>query len=129
MIPTMIGLAAASVAALLPGPGYGDGGGRGEPKAKLTVSYMADAGFARAVKLECDPASGGHPQAAQACAELEAVGGDIDKIEPAHTACIMIYQPVTAEVSGEWRGTPIGWQHRYGNGCEMKRALGVLVAF
>ena len=90
---------------------------------------MADAGFATAVKLECDPAGGGHPQAAQACAELEAVGGDVDKIEPAHTACIMIYQPVTAEVSGEWRGTTIGWQHRYGNSCEMKRALGVLVAF
>jgi hypothetical protein len=129
MISTMIGLAAASVAAILPSPGYGGGGGRGEPGAKLAVSYMAAAGFADEVKLECDPAGGGHPHAAAACAELAAVGGDPERIEPAHTACMMIYQPITAQVLGEWRGTPIWWQHRYGNSCEMKRALGVLVDF
>jgi hypothetical protein len=140
MIRTMIGLAAAA-AAILAGPhapghgggnggdGYGGGGGRDQPKAKLTVGYMADAGFADAVKLECDPAGGGHPQAARACAELAAVGGDLDQIEPARTACMLIYQPVTATVSGEWRGAKIEWRHRYGNSCEMKRALGVLVAF
>ncbi|WP_433302626.1 SSI family serine proteinase inhibitor [Actinoplanes sp. CA-030573] len=128
MIPTMIGLVAAVLAAGPPG-GYGDGGGRGEPESKLTVSYMADAGFASAVKLECGPAGGGHPRAAAACAELTAVGGDLDKIEPAHTACILIYQPVTAEVTGEWRGTTVQWKHRYGNSCEMRRALGALVAF
>jgi hypothetical protein len=132
MIRTMIGLAAAA-ATMFTGPhdsGYGNGGGRGEPSAKLTVSYLADAGFAAAVKLECDPAGGGHPEAAEACAELEAAGGDPGKIEPTpHTACMMIYQPIAAHVDGVWRGTTIKWEHRYGNSCEMKRALRVLVAF
>jgi hypothetical protein len=129
VIRTMIGVVMASAAAMIPGPGYGGGGGRDHSPSKLTVSYLADAGFARAVKLECDPVGGGHPQAVAACAELATVGGDPSRIEPAHSACMMIYQPITAEVSGAWRGTAVDWKQRYGNSCEMKRALGALVAF
>ena len=133
MMRTTIGLAAVLLAAspafaTRPDPGYAGGGGRG-PGADLTLTYMAAAGFAVAVKLECDPPGGGHPKPADACAELTAVGGDPDKIEPGHGACMMIYAPITAEIAGDWRGTAINWQHTYGNSCEMNRALGVLFAF
>ena len=127
MISTMM-----AVALLLgspaPAPGYAGGGGRG-PGGDLILTYLAEAGFARAVKLECDPAGGGHPQPAEACAELTVAGGDPDKIEPGHGACMMIYAPITAEITGNWHGTAIDWRHTYGNSCEMNRALGVLFAF
>ena len=110
-----------------PNPGY-VGGGRG-PGADLTLTYAAEAGFAAAVKLECDPPGGGHPKPVDACAELTAVGGEPDKIEPGRGACMMIYAPITAEITGDWQGTAVDWRHTYGNSCEMKRALGVLFAF
>jgi len=121
-------LAAGPVPATAPDPGYAGGGGRG-PGARLTLSYMADAGFAAAVKLECDPPGGGHPQPAEACAELALVAGDPGKIEPARTACFLIYAPITAEIQGDWHGMPLTWHHKYGNSCEMHRALGVLFDF
>lgn len=127
MFSTMIGLTAAI---LMAGPpGYGDGGGRDQPESRLTLSYLAQAGFADAVKLDCDPAGGGHPKPEEACAELASAGGDPDRIEPGHYACFLIYQPVTAGVEGDWRGKPVEWRHTYGNTCEMRRALGVLFAF
>jgi hypothetical protein len=134
MMRTSIALAAATLFiaspafAGSPGPGYSGGGGRG-PGADLTLTYLAEAGFATAVKLECDPPGGGHPKPADACAELAAAGGDPAKIEPGHGACMMIYAPITAEITGKWHGTEINWQRTYGNSCEMRRALGVLFAF
>ncbi|MCU7723574.1 subtilase-type protease inhibitor [Actinoplanes sp. KI2] len=131
---TMIGLAAAAVlltaspaVATPPEPGHA-GGGQG-PRADLTLTYMANAGFATAVKLDCYPPGGGHPQPAQACAELAAAGGNPDRIKPRHSMCMMIYLPVTAQISGHWLGTAVAWQHEYGNSCEMHRALGVLFDF
>jgi hypothetical protein len=115
-----------------PGDGYASGSGRpddAEPGAHLTVSYLADAGSAAAVKLDCDPAGGGHPKAAEACAVLDAAGGKPSRIPPAHTACVMIFAPVQAEVRGTWHGKSVQWRHRYGNSCEMRRALGALIAF
>jgi hypothetical protein len=111
-------------------PGYTSGSARpGEPEIRLTLSYLADAGFAAAVKLDCEPVGGGHPQGEQACATLEAAGGDPELIPPAHTMCMTIYAPIVAEISGIWRGTAVDWRHRYGNSCEMRRATGVVFAF
>ena len=135
MFRTAIGLAAGAAIILTAGPAFAtqpdpgySGGGRG-PGARLTLSYMADAGFAVAVKLDCDPPGGGHPRPAGACAELASVDGNPDRIEPAHNACFLIYSPVTADIAGDWHGTSIAWRHKYGNVCEMHRALGVLFAF
>jgi hypothetical protein len=131
----MIGLAVAAVVlaaspapAAQPDPGYAGGGGH-RPGAELTLTYMAEAGFATAVKLDCYPPGGGHPQPAQACAELAAAGGDPDRIQPEHGMCMMIYMPITAYITGRWHHTVVAWQHKYGNSCEMHRALGVLFAF
>jgi hypothetical protein len=132
---TMIGLVAAAVVltaspavATQPGPGRA-GGGHGRPGADLTLTYMADAGFATVVKLRCYPPGGGHPRPGPACAELAAVGGDPDRITPGHGMCMMIYAPITAKITGKWRWTILTWQHKYGNSCEMHRALGVLFDF
>jgi hypothetical protein len=136
MIRTMMSLVAAATvlltanpaAAATPDPGY-TRGGRLKPGATLTVNYKAAGGAATSVRLECDPPGGTHPKAAAACAMLAAAGGDPLAIEPAHHACFLIYAPIIAEVTGYWHGTRVDWRHEYGNSCEMRRALGVLVRF
>jgi hypothetical protein len=122
MFSTIVGLAVLMV----PGPRDHPGG---YPETKLTLSYTADAGFADAVKLDCDPPAGGHPHAKLACDELARAGGQPDRITPGHNACFLIYAPVTAEITGQWRGTAITWSHRFGNVCEMRRATGDLFDF
>jgi hypothetical protein len=118
---TFAGFVAIAVAAL-PAPGYG-------PEARLTVSYTAEAGYAAAVKLECDPVGGGHPQAVRVCAELDAVAGDPERLPLGTGACVALYAPVEAELTGTWHGTTIAWRQRYGNSCEMRRATGGLFDF
>ncbi|BBH66928.1 hypothetical protein ACTI_36130 [Actinoplanes sp. OR16] len=96
---------------------------------ELTLTYMADAGFASAVKLGCDPVGGGHPKAAEACAVLERIDADPDLLPRGDRMCILLYQPVTAELKGVWKGEDVLWRHTYGNTCEMNRATGVLFEF
>ena len=43
--------------------------------------------------------------------------------------CMDLYAPVTAKISGTWRGGRVRWSHVYGNTCEMTRATGVLFKF
>ena len=119
------------VADLRPGSGYGSAPrpGTGTPKGQLTLSYLADAGFAAAVKLTCSPVGGGHPHAGAACRTLTRYDADPDRMTPATTACILLWSPVTAEIEGTWNGTAVRWTHRYGNSCEMRRATGVLFTF
>lgn len=95
----------------------------------LTLSYVADAGFAGSVKLACHPARGGHPLAAKACATLDETDADPSRIEPVSALCVLLYQPVTATLSGAWHGREVQWTHRFGNTCEMRRATGVLFQF
>ncbi|GIM94548.1 SSI family serine proteinase inhibitor [Paractinoplanes toevensis] len=129
MFTTIVGLAAS--AALVAGgaaaPGPRDHAGYAS--SNLTLSYRADAGFAAAVKLKCDPVGGGHPHADLACAELAEVGGEVDRIVPAKKMCILIYAPVVAEIAGDWRGTTVTWSHKFGNICEMRRATADLFDF
>lgn len=56
----------------------------------------------RGTLLLCDPPQG-HTHAAEACAELSAVGGDIDAIPARSEFCPMIYAPVTAHARGGGR--------------------------
>jgi Subtilisin inhibitor-like len=95
----------------------------------LTLSHVAETGHATAVKLRCDPAGGAHPTPAQACAVLKQVGGRPDRLRPARIMCILIYAPITAEITGIWRGQKIHWSKTYGNTCELSRATGVLFRF
>ncbi|MEU4691196.1 SSI family serine proteinase inhibitor [Actinoplanes sp. NPDC023714] len=104
-------------------------GGPAPRTTDLTLTYMAEAGFASAVKLSCDPAGGGHPKPADACAVLERIDADPDRLPAGDRMCVLLYQPVTAELKGVWRGRDVLWRHTYGNTCEMNRATGVLFQF
>lgn len=98
-------------------------------KTDLTVSYLADAGYAAAVRLRCDPAGGAHPKKAQACRSLARIGGDPARLRPAAMMCTMEYAPITAQVKGTWQGRRVDWSHKFGNRCDMNRTAGVLTAF
>ena len=116
----------AAILAVAAPPGYTGGGRHG---ATLTLTYTAEAGSADAVELDCDPVGGGHPDGAAACRTLDAADGDPGRIPPARTMCMMIYAPVDAEMTGRWHGRHVEWKHHYGNGCEMRRATGVIFQF
>jgi hypothetical protein len=103
--------------------------GQAAPQSQLTLAYRGQTGQADVVRLTCNPTGGLHPEAGQACAILRSTGADPAKIKPAQLMCMMLYAPVTAQLTGTWRGTRVKWSHRYGNGCEMTRATGVLFKF
>jgi subtilisin inhibitor-like len=95
----------------------------------LTLAYMAEAGYATAVTLRCDPPGGAHPKPSAACRALRTVSGHPARLKLAQTMCTMIYAPITAQITGRWRGKKISWSKTYGNTCEMTRATGVLFRF
>ncbi|WP_229073750.1 SSI family serine proteinase inhibitor [Actinoplanes sp. DH11] len=139
MIRTLLALTATGAALLAPAaPATAVGGGPAprpapravaEPGADLTLSYTAEAGYATAVKLTCDPVGGGHPEGAAACATLRRIDADPARLEGGDRMCILLYQPVTAQLKGVWQGRDVRWEHTYGNTCEMNRATGVLFQF
>ncbi|MFJ2393265.1 SSI family serine proteinase inhibitor [Streptomyces sp. NPDC087843] len=82
----------------------------------------------RGALLLCDPPQG-HPHAAQACAELTAVEGDIGRLPVTPgVLCPMIYAPVTAAARGEWDGRPVTYAHTFANSCVMGAATGAVFA-
>lgn len=81
----------------------------------------------RGTLLLCDPPQG-HAHAAEACAELEAAGGDIGAIPPKDAYCTMIYAPVTAHARGEWHGRPVDYTQTFSNGCAMGARTGSVFA-
>ncbi len=129
----LIGLAVVGAAVLAGGVAYAEDppqyGGPPRAGTALTLSYLADAGFAAATKMSCEPTGGAHPEAEAVCVTLDRAGGDPEKINPTLNACVLVYAPVTAEITGTWRGTPVNWKQRYGNVCEMRRATGALFQF
>ncbi|QXJ23214.1 hypothetical protein AGRA3207_004343 [Actinomadura graeca] len=79
------------------------------PQTLIHLSVAPQSGRAgRTATLTCDPAGGTHKNAAAACAELAAVGGDIQLVPPKpHVSCLQIWIPVDATATGYWRGQPI----------------------
>ena len=131
MIRTILALTAAGavLAGAVPASAVAATAGAARQPTDLTLLYMAEAGYATAVTLRCHPSGGAHPQPRAACQTLRAVGGRPARIKPAHTMCTMIYAPITAQITGKWRGKKISWSKTYGNTCEMIRATGVLFRF
>jgi hypothetical protein len=99
------------------------------PKTKLTLGIVAEAGWATAVLLHCSPPGGGHPSPAKACAALKAAGGNPAKLRSAPVMCTLQYAPVTASITGTWKGTKVRWTRTFGNVCELTRATGVVFRF
>ncbi|MEV4946313.1 subtilase-type protease inhibitor [Streptomyces sp. NPDC053755] len=104
----------------------------------LTVGHGEDAAtasIARAVTLNCAPRAGGtHPAPKAACAELEAVDGDLARLTTmwaGSAPCTRIWDPVTVTGDGVWKGKRVSWSATYGNECEMNvgMARGTVFSF
>ncbi|MEV4704809.1 SSI family serine proteinase inhibitor [Actinoplanes sp. NPDC049316] len=98
-------------------------------RTELVLSYEAEAGYAAAVVLRCDPAGGAHPKKGKACQALEKVNGKPAKFQPAKVMCTQEYAPITAHIDGTWRGRTVDWSRTFGNRCDMVRTTGVVMAF
>ncbi|MET8953465.1 protease inhibitor [Streptomyces sp. NPDC004393] len=85
----------------------------------------------RAVTLTCAPtASGTHPAAADACADLRAVNGDLDAL-PAREGvfCTKLYDPVVVTVQGVWQGKRVDYERTFANECVKSSYGTALFAF
>ncbi|MGW3243183.1 SSI family serine proteinase inhibitor [Streptomyces sp. NPDC001070] len=95
--------------------------GTGEPPDRLRVTVDDGGGHVSSYELRCDPAGGTHPDATEACARLERLGGPVGPA-PKGTMCTMIYSgPQRATVRGSWRGRPVDARYDRSNGCETAR--------
>jgi Subtilisin inhibitor-like len=88
----------------------------------LTIGHGESAALAapeRAVTLVCAPtASGSHPDAASACAELRLAEGDFDALVPrADLMCTKQYEPVVVTAEGVWQGKRVSYERTFGNSC------------
>ncbi|MCW7942528.1 serine protease [Streptomyces hygroscopicus] len=82
----------------------------------------------RGTMLMCNPPHG-HARAVQACAELDAVRGDIGRIPPSkNTFCPMIYAPVTVSARGQWSGRLVDYSHTFSNTCDLAARTGSVFA-
>jgi hypothetical protein len=82
----------------------------------------------RAVTLNCAPtASGTHPAAADACAELRGVKGDFDGLTARNDVfCTRQYDPVVVTVDGVWQGKRVSYERTFANEC-VKSSYGMTV--
>ncbi|MFF9394320.1 SSI family serine proteinase inhibitor [Streptomyces griseoluteus] len=94
----------------------------------LTVTRPgATGGGIRTAPLLCDPPQG-HPQAAEACAEVTAVDDDFSRLGDSDTLCPLICAPVRPSAHGRWNGRRIDHGRTYGNACELRAATGDVFA-
>jgi hypothetical protein len=127
-----LGLTAAAVCGPLTGAAVAAPSSLYAPSALvLTTGHGSDAATAtpeRAVTLICAPtASGTHPAAAQACAELRGAGGDLDALTPRTDVwCTRLYDPVVVTVEGVWQGKRVSYERTFGNAC-MRDSYGASV--
>ncbi|PXY33629.1 serine protease [Prauserella sp. PE36] len=87
------------------------------PESSLTLTLHTADGAARAVQLVCDPDSGTHPKARDACEALEGADGDFERLAPKNQPCPMIYAPLDARAHGHWRGERVDFRTEYSNSC------------
>ncbi|MEV7683517.1 SSI family serine proteinase inhibitor [Streptomyces sp. NPDC088341] len=86
----------------------------------------------RAVTLNCAPtASGTHPDATGACAELRAAGAQLDTITTrgSRAVCSKEWNPVTVTAEGVWEGKRFSYLHTFGNLCAKDSGSGAVFDF
>ncbi|MEU6371037.1 protease inhibitor [Streptomyces sp. NPDC046931] len=85
----------------------------------------------RAVTLTCAPgASGTHPAASDACADLRAVNGDLDALRARDgVLCTKLYDPVVVTVQGVWQGKRVDYERTFANECVKSSYGTALFAF
>ncbi|MFD5819568.1 SSI family serine proteinase inhibitor [Streptomyces sp. NPDC127038] len=93
---------------------------------RLTVTVAGAGGGADGTfELDCHPAGGTHPHAAEACDRLDRMttwGKDTFAPVPPDALCTMEYGgPATAHITGTWAGRPVDARYDRSNGCEISR--------
>jgi Subtilisin inhibitor-like len=115
-----------AVVALASGCGGGEDSADEEPsqpatKLEISVWNSGMDGPVRNWTLECPP-GGSLPNAATACARLEALGDEAFAPLAKDIVCAQIYGgPQVAEVRGTFDGRPVEARFNRTNGCEMER--------
>ncbi|NSC20315.1 protease inhibitor protein [Streptomyces albus subsp. chlorinus] len=82
----------------------------------------------RAVTLSCTPsASGTHPAAEDACAQLRAADGNFDGLAvDEERMCTRDWRPVVVTAQGVWQGERVSYEKTFSNPC-VKNAEGAAV--
>lgn len=116
--------------------GLGAGGGAAgaqpvdrTPPTQLTLAVV-HRGAVQVADLTCEPPGGSHPEAAAACRDIAAAGGNLADLpgDPDVQACPDVYDPVAVLALGRWRGQPVWYGREYGNACELRGATGPVFA-
>lgn len=107
-------------AALVPAAVNAEPAGPPASYVSLAIHDNGRGGETRTTTLYCDPTGGTHPHASEACASLEAAGGDPAALRQAHTMCTLDYQPVTLTAHGNWKNRPVHFEKTYSNSCTAK---------
>ncbi|MEJ2858405.1 MULTISPECIES: SSI family serine proteinase inhibitor [unclassified Saccharothrix] len=107
----------------------------GKPSVRLVLSVTysetdpANAGT-RYGYLTCAPTGGVHDNAAAACAELFAAGGDLSATDhESSVACILMYAPVTVRALGWYGERWVDYRTTYGNSCVFAATAGQIWNF
>ncbi|NUP22971.1 MAG: plasminostreptin [Streptomyces sp.] len=101
--------------------------GHGENAATTTAE--------RAVTVNCAyTTSGTHPDPRQACADLDRVNGNLDRLatlraDETDRPCTKEYRPITVTLQGVWRGTRVDYEHTFANSCLKETEGASLYAF
>lgn len=121
-VPAAVLLAAYPAAASTPDP-------LADPASAFTLSIEDEAGVLAETTLECEPTGGSHPQADGACSALAEVDGDVSAVSYSEEACVFIYAPVTAHLSGKWDGSIVEYQETFPNRCVLVSEKGPIFGF
>lgn len=90
------------------------------PGTELVIEFSRDRGApAERVMLTCDPIGGDHPDAEQACADLNAAPAPFAPL-PDDVICTQIYGgPQTATITGTYRGERVRLELSRTDGCRI----------
>ncbi|WP_051704468.1 SSI family serine proteinase inhibitor [Glycomyces sp. NRRL B-16210] len=95
------------------------------PHSELTIRVTSvEGGGESSITLSCPAQWSAHPNAEEACAQLEAAGGHIDAIGGGDGMCTAQYDPVRVVVTGNWHRASHFFIGTYGNRCQAVQATG-----
>ncbi|GAA1772722.1 SSI family serine proteinase inhibitor [Nonomuraea bangladeshensis] len=83
----------------------------------------------KAVFMQCPSSTEGHPYGEAACAAIDAVDGDLDRLPSRPRRGCAEQGSVTATMDGVWQNRSIGWQKTFPNVCELYAQTGTIFRF
>lgn len=88
----------------------------------LTLSG-ADQTWSRAIRLRCpaDETNSYHPMGASACADLDSVRGDMNKLKRVSELCRPTYGRLVATITGLYDETYVEWSKAFRDECVLHK--------